>query len=44
MSDYGKRYTRQFKEEAVRLLVTGGTPPAGVLGLAAKHVASILCL
>jgi len=26
MSKYGKRYTRQFKEEAVRLLLTGEKP------------------
>jgi len=26
MSNYGKRYTRQFKEEAVRLLVTSDKP------------------
>ena len=26
MSNYGKRYTRQFKEEAVRLLITSDKP------------------
>jgi transposase len=26
MSNYGKRYTRQFKEEAVRLLLTSDKP------------------
>ena len=26
MKNYGKRYTKEFKEEAVRLLLTSGKP------------------
>jgi hypothetical protein len=29
MSDYHKQYSKEFKEEAVRLLLTGNKTPAG---------------
>jgi transposase len=43
MSNYGKRYTRQFREEAVRLLLTGDRPAEqlarelGVSGVALRQ-------
>ena len=30
MSDYHKQYSKEFKEEAVRLLLTGNKTPAGL--------------